>query len=478
MRQILAEFFLSLGLSSFFIFLIRKKAIERGWLSYPREDRWHKKPIALYGSVGIILAIYPVTLFFLHLQLKFKVFLFFSFLIFILGLLDDIRPLSPSFKFILEIAISSFIIFLGGRLTITGRFLIDVLITYLWILGITNAFNLLDNIDGLSSGIGIISGLSLVILFLLSHNTDLSFHLIFILLGAYSGYLIFNFPPAKIFMGDGGSLFLGFTLSILSIPGYLNNLNKDIISTLSIILIFSIPIFDTILVTLNRLYFGKKATEGGKDHTSHRLLYMGLSEIRVNISLYLISLIGGLVGIYLYFTPGIGIFLGILYLLFLFLFGIYLSKLNIYKTYPKGFIFMLEEVLAKIRASEIVVDTIIIGGAYYFAFFLHYEGVKRLFGDVYVTTLPFAIFISLIFLFFTGIYKGGWDMPSFDKIERLIFAIILTDITIKIVTLYLSVSSVKWEVLITFNLIWFFLIILSRSIFLYFDYLIEKMKKR
>ncbi len=297
------KIFYSFAITLLSIYFIKNITYHKGWIAYPRKDRWHKRPVSLYGGVGIVGGIYlslliPPYPFTLPLT-----FLVLSLFVFFIGLFDDIKPFSPSFKFVLEMAVTSFVIFSGGKIHITGRFLIDVFITYLWILGITNAFNLLDNMDGLSSGIGIIVSSSLLFLIISNEGGDFSILFLSLIISAYGAYLVFNFPPAKIFMGDAGSLFLGFTLSVLSIPGYFNSLDRGIHSLFAILLIFSLPIFDTTLVTLNRLYYGKKASEGGKDHTSHRLVFLGFSEMLVDILLYIISIIGGILGIYYYRDP-------------------------------------------------------------------------------------------------------------------------------------------------------------------------------
>ena len=472
------KIFLSFFLTFLSVYFIEKIARLRSWLSYPRENRWHSRPVALYGGIGIVFGLYIPLFFPPYPEDFFVLFLILSFFAFLLGLWDDIKPLSPSLKFLLQIILASFVVLSGARISITGRFLIDIFITYFWILGITNAFNLLDNMDGLSAGIGIIVACFLFFLFLYTQSPIFPILFLSLLIASYGAYLIFNFPPAKIFMGDAGSLFLGFSLSVISIPGYLNKIPYGITSFLSILLIFSLPIFDTILVTLNRLYYGKKASEGGKDHTSHRLIFLGFSEPIVNFVLYAISAVGGFLGVYLYLNPGVGEFLSIIYVLFLFFFGRYISRLNVYHAYPQGIVFVLEELFARIKASEIIIDTVIIGSAYYFAFFMHYEGIKKMFADTYVATLSVAIFVSLLFLFIFGIYKESRNPLSFEKIEKLISSVIFSDISIKFFSLWFLKKDVKWEVLITYDLLWFFLFVFSRGIFSYFDHIIKRVKEK
>ena len=164
--------------------------------------------------------------------------------------------------------------------------------TILWITGIVNATNIIDNMDGLSSGISSIA--LCFIAYIAIQNNETIFLISLSLLGANLGFLIFNFNPAKIFMGDSGSLFIGLVLSILSLEIVGNQPN--ILATLLVpTLILAFPIFDTSLVSINRLLNKIPISQGGVDHTSHRLVSLGLSERLAVLLLYFISIFFGFI---------------------------------------------------------------------------------------------------------------------------------------------------------------------------------------
>lgn len=167
----------------------------------------------------------------------------------------------------------------------------NILLTYLWLIGITNSINLLDNMDGLSTGVSCIAAGLLGIFLWRSQNTFL-LQVDLALAGALLGFLVFNFPPAKIFMGDSGSLFIGFLLASLAV--FRKSQASSVLAVFGVpILLFLLPILDTTLVTLTRLLRGQSPAQGGTDHTSHRLVSFGLSERQALLALYGIALAGG-----------------------------------------------------------------------------------------------------------------------------------------------------------------------------------------
>lgn len=212
------------------------------------------------------------------------------FIIVLIGLLDDVRPLSPGLKLLGQILVSLFVVLLGIRFNLTGSIWFDTPMTLFWLVGITNAFNLLDNMDGLSAGIGTIASIFFFLIALINGQWLVSVVSLSIA-GACLGFLFFNFNPASIFMGDMGSMFLGFILAIL---GTLFKFDHN--SFLNILLpslILGVPILDTTFVTIFRYRAGISIAQGGKDHWSHRLVSSGLSIKRAVVSLYLVSLLLG-----------------------------------------------------------------------------------------------------------------------------------------------------------------------------------------
>jgi len=212
--------------------------------------------------------------------------------LFFLGLLDDFFHIKPQTKLVGQILVALLVTFLGFRLHWFASLTLDTMVTIAWIVGITNAFNLLDNMDGLCAGIGFIAVVFLTILFWVS--TPEAAFIAMSVAGALAAFLIYNFNPATIFMGDCGSLVIGFTLAVLSLY-FSETQGGNALSNFAVpVILLLVPIFDTTLVTLIRLLSGRKASVGGRDHTSHRLVLMGFSEKNAVLFLYSIGTVAGI----------------------------------------------------------------------------------------------------------------------------------------------------------------------------------------
>ncbi|MBV9119357.1 MAG: undecaprenyl/decaprenyl-phosphate alpha-N-acetylglucosaminyl 1-phosphate transferase, partial [Chloroflexi bacterium] len=208
------------------------------------------------------------------------------------GMTDDRRgEMTPLTKLIFQFAATTILIIFGIRLSIFGHRWIDLPLTYLWVLGLTNALNLLDNMDGLTAGAAAIASTFFFLLAVLNSQILVAL-LAAALVGACLGFLVYNYNPASIFMGDSGSLSLGFLLAVLSMKLQIHNSQN--LSFLIAALVLSVPIFDTGFVTWRRLSEGRRITQGGKDHTSHRLLKLGLNQKQAVWSLYGASFLAGM----------------------------------------------------------------------------------------------------------------------------------------------------------------------------------------
>ncbi len=275
-------FISALILSLILVRAARWVGIKRGIVAQPRADRWHQMPTPLLGGVGIFFAFIASLLlaYTWNRQLNWSHIglLAGSCIIFCLGLYDDIRKLSPPAKLIGQIIAAAVVVLFGYSTNFfTPKIdnaiiaqLPNLLLTFLWIVGITNAINLLDNMDGLAAGISLITAGFLIYFFWQSNDWSLLVIAI-ALAGSLLGFLFYNFPPASIFMGDSGSLFLGFTLAVLAIARQPQASNVFAITGVPTLL-FLLPILDTTLVTLTRLLRGQSPVMGGRDHTSHRLI--------------------------------------------------------------------------------------------------------------------------------------------------------------------------------------------------------------
>ncbi|ONI46515.1 undecaprenyl-phosphate alpha-N-acetylglucosaminyl 1-phosphate transferase [Candidatus Epulonipiscium fishelsonii] len=296
-------------LIAFFSTPIAKKiAFKFGAIAQPRLRDMHTQPIPRMGGIAIF-ASFIFTLIvlykqfeFLHTRQIFGIVLGGS-LIALLGFFDDICELNSKFKMAIQVIASIIVIRCGIRIDFIAipfiedlKFLsvFSVPITILWIVGITNAVNLIDGLDGLAAGVSSIASICLMVLAIYSGH-PIAVFLTVILTGATLGFLPYNFNPASIFMGDTGSTFLGFMLSIVSILGLLKTYT---ISTILVaILVLGLPIFDTTFAIIRRLLAGKPIMSPDRGHLHHRLVDSGYSHKGAVVTLYGISGVFGLSGI-------------------------------------------------------------------------------------------------------------------------------------------------------------------------------------
>jgi len=303
---------LYIGLLSLFITLIVTPLVILGakrfnFIVMPKANRWHKKPTALLGGVAIFIGfIITVLIFNNDWSTKALIILAGTLFMFISGFIDDLKPLNPKTKFLLQLLIAAVTVSFGVHMELGLGPILNYVVSGFWIIGIINAVNLIDNMDGLSSGITFVSSLTLLCFSLIANNNFLIV-ISMALIGVTIGFLIFNFHPAKIFMGDCGSLFIGYLLAVASISfqGHLN-LDPSLINALYIpVFLLGVPLFDTFFVMVERKRNGRSITQGGKDHTSHRLAYILQSEKKAVSILYLLGLLSGIAGLLGYLYPGI-----------------------------------------------------------------------------------------------------------------------------------------------------------------------------
>jgi len=310
--------------------LVRSVARRRGWLAPPRPDRWHREPTALHGGVGIFAAFALGLLWHLSWSPFMAALLGVTTVMFLTGLVDDATDIRPQTKVVLQVA--------GGLLLYAADFhfndafpwWIDMGIVVFWVVAITNAMNLLDNMNGLAAGTAVIAGASRL---LLSHQIGNAEGALAsaVFIGAVLGFLVFNFPRASIFMGDGGSFTIGFALAALNLTSG-QAYSKTVFSIFVFpVLALALPIFDTAFVSVMRYFSGRAISQGGRDHTSHRLVAIGLSETAAVVILWSISAAGGAVA-YLLYNAGFsyGLFFAAIVVLGLALFGIVLSRVRVY----------------------------------------------------------------------------------------------------------------------------------------------------
>jgi UDP-GlcNAc:undecaprenyl-phosphate/decaprenyl-phosphate GlcNAc-1-phosphate transferase len=301
-----AIFAASLVVSAVLTRLIRDVANAHGWTTAPESSRHlHRRPtprlggVAILGSVVLIVTITAVVTGLLHQNYSFPLQTFLGLLgptlmIFGLGLADDFWPLSPYLKFGVQIFAAGWLYLNGCRVTHL-QLLFDerplgsvaaLLLTVFWVLLITNAFNLLDGLDGLAGGSALFSSLVVFVVSLVTGNT-LTEVVTIALAGAIVGFLRYNFNPATIFLGDCGSLVIGFVLSAVSLAS--SEKTSTAIAVAIPVVSFGLPILDTAMAVLRRFLNGKPLFSADDEHIHHKLLQRGLSHRQAVVVLYAVS---------------------------------------------------------------------------------------------------------------------------------------------------------------------------------------------
>ena len=384
MFQLAVTALVGFGVSLALVPLCRLAARRLGYTSLPKQDRWHRQPTPLLGGVAIavsVLAVYGV----LGSPLQRPVLLAGASFMFLLGLIDDVVDLKPYTKLVAEITIASLFVFFGYRLHWSQSLTLDTVLTMVWIVGLTNAFNLLDNMDGLCAGIGLIVGAALLATSMLTNGLTPETAYLAILLGATAGFLVYNLSPASIFMGDSGSLFIGLNLAVLTLSS--QNAAEGPSSVLAIVaaplLVLLVPIFDTTLVTVSRLVSGRSAAQGGRDHSSHRLVAMGLSERAAVAVLWTLAALGGLLGISLSrFQNDWPSLVAAVFLLAMIIFAVYLAHIRVYQDDEDALVAggrltpFVVKFMYKRRVAEVLLDACLVTIAYYSAYRLRFEGAE------------------------------------------------------------------------------------------------------
>lgn len=283
--------------------LIRKLAFKIKALDIPKDARKiHKEPIPLLGGMAIYLSFLITMILKEGPLVKSEVGILLGATIIVIGgLIDDLKDLRPVFKLAFQIAAASVLILFGVEIfRITNPFPIGsdylnlgflvVPITILWVVGVTNALNLIDGLDGLAAGVAFICAVTIFIIAVLNGRREAALFTA-ILSGAIFGFIPYNFNPASIFMGDTGAQLLGFLLAAISLEGTIKSATTFAIAVP--ILAFGLPIYDTLFAMIRRKMNGMPIMQADKGHLHHRLLDMGLSQRKVVLIMYLISAILG-----------------------------------------------------------------------------------------------------------------------------------------------------------------------------------------
>jgi UDP-GlcNAc:undecaprenyl-phosphate/decaprenyl-phosphate GlcNAc-1-phosphate transferase len=427
-----AAFAVTAGLTTACICICRS----RGWVSRPRPDRWHKGAPAFFGGVPIFLGVVVLSAAFLpaSAHLVWKI-VGISSLMFLLGLADDIFHLRPWPKLLAQVAAAALALHCGIVYPVHASVVVSLGVSLLWIVGITNAFNLLDNMDGLSPGVALIASLSLFILSVGSGH-PMQALLAAVTAGSIGGFLLFNFHPARIFMGDSGSLFLGFLLGTTSL---LQGTHRIGVSTLIFapVMVLAIPILDTFFVSVSRRMRGQPISQGGTDHSSHRLVRLGIGERTAVLLLYLLSgLSGGLAILVPRLSHLHALEIAGLWFFFLFVFGLHLfhGEQEAQMAHPAGL-----NRLPSWDALVFVLDPVALFLSFLLAYFLRFPDLAPAPDNLLFYLLwPVVVGVKFVGLWLCGIYRYSWWRGSATDIYQLGRATICGELGVGLLLLILG----------------------------------------
>lgn len=404
-----------------------------GWIDWPGRDRWHSTPVALMGGIALFAAmatgvlatgLLPVYTWPVWLAIT---------LVFASGLADDLVDIRPEAKLVVQIVGTALLLYAGLAFWKSAPFWIHVPLTFLWVVGITNAVNLIDGMDGLAAGLTTVATAALAAIAWLVGVPGVA-AVSLVAMGATVGFLAFNFKPARIFMGDCGSLLLGFVVATLALT--VQGKGEPLAATLVPIAVLAVPIFDTSFVTITRILNDRPITEGGNDHTMHRLVLLGLSERQTVLLLWSIAAVfaGGALILYWVTTP---LFIALMLLAgagFILL-GLYLAGATHYpridiplrverKTASQKFGAVMQAVAGGPYWKSIagtIADLLLVGAALVLAFHLRFDGAPPAPYDTFMMRLLPAVMTAKVAVFYLfGLYHGIWRHAGTSEFVRLV----------------------------------------------------------
>lgn len=404
----------------------------------------------MMGGVAIFMAVMAVVPAMVRQSRQGWVVLGASTLLFLVGMIDDFLKIKPYQKLIGQLLGVASVMYFGLVLPWTNSASLNMLITLVWLIGITNAINMLDNMDGLAVGIAAIAAIFLGINFALNGQFNEALMLAGFA-GALLGFLIYNHSPASIFMGDCGSMFIGFFLATTALlSGTGGGRSRSIVAVLAVpVLVLLVPIFDTTFVTLMRKMAGRAASQGGRDHTSHRLVALGLSEKHAVWMLYSLAISGGVLALVArHAAIDVSVVAIATFTIVLTFLGIHLGRVRVYAetelaaAREKPLVSFLLDLSHKRRVFEVVLDVILISLAYYLAYALKF-GSAHDSGDwkLFIKTIPIVVMVKLGMFLATGIYRGLWRYASLASVVDFARATVVSSVA----TLLVLVVAYRFE---------------------------------
>ena len=407
----------------------------------PREDRWHERTTPMFGGIGIFAGLVTgvgvaVAVGAAPASRELLAILGGCTILFVAGLLDDLFSLGPIPKLAAQVAAALLVIFNG--LTISGLISNDLLagiVALVWLVGLTNAFNLLDNMDGLAATLAGIAATFFAVDAVTVHKSHAVLVLALALALACAGFLPFNLRlgrSAAVFMGDSGSQPLGFALGALGLTASWKVAGTTVATLLLPIIVLAVPILDTTLVTIVRLLDGRPVYQGGRDHTSHRLVYQGLSEKRAVVLLAVISAALGTTSLFYSVLDNAWVTLIGVLLTFALLVQ-FASGLSDAERSPsfaaadRGWLRTF--VVNPRRLVESIVDFALIIASFAVAYYLRLQGSGSPY-QRHIFLVSVAVVLAVRYLAFIpfGLYRGVWRYAGARDAASIVAAVVVSEV--------------------------------------------------
>jgi UDP-GlcNAc:undecaprenyl-phosphate GlcNAc-1-phosphate transferase len=438
-----------------------RAGVARRLVADPTGERWHTRTTPVFGGVGIFTGLVAgiglaVALGAVDATSELGGIVAGCTILFAAGLADDLFTLPPLAKLGAQIGAAAVVLGSGLTVEIVGNDVLATAIGLLWLVGITNAFNLLDNMDGLAASLAVVSCAVFAAEAVASDSAELSLVVALALGGACLGFLPFNLRPgrpAAVFMGDSGSQVLGLALGALGLASSWTTAGATLTSLLLPLLVLAIPILDTTLVTVRRTLERRPVSQGGTDHSSHRLVYYGLTEHQAVAALTLLAaLLGATAVAYTVLAnakvTAVGVLLSFVLLV---QFATFLSDMEQRShegapepTPPFWRAFFSDPR----RLVEVLVDFAIVCTSFLAAYFLQVDGggtnVQR---AIFLSTLPVLLAVRYVLFVAFGIYRRVWRFASARDLLAIVSAVALSvPITIAIVAALRPLDTFPLEI--------------------------------
>jgi len=443
-----------------------------GIVSSPSSDRPHAKPTALLGGLAVV-AGFIAAIGFVGILLGLPYHSLpwlasFAVAMCLVGLLDDIVDLRPRNKLLLELAAICILGGWGPQLDFLPYQPLNVALTICWLITATNAFNLIDGVDGLAAGVGIVAALSIAAVAGLHHHEG-TMLVALALAGALGGFMVFNFPPASVFMGDEGALAVGLVLGVLSIQASHYGEGSLPARLAMPLLALMVPLVDTATVTVTRLATGNPISRRGLDHSHHRLTRLGISTWNAAAILVGLQAVAGGCAIALSVVPGYDAVLLIPFMvLFFALVALFLMDRSFDRESP-GQIENLPAIAQVIlnfgykrRLVELILDFALVSAAYFGAMLLRFDfnlSIAQV-SDM-LRGLPWVVLLSCGAFLVAGVYRGIWRYTGPAEGVRFVLAAMIAGLAVKLASAVLPIT-ISLATLVVFVMLLFNLLVATR----------------